>query len=421
MGLGLVAGQGRAEAADWTEPTGKVPHRQPSTNALMLEKVAWHAGAVGLAVGFTSPAQLLLLGSTLYRLATGRASLSTRSYGRLPLRLLAVWLVVPALLAQDRASALGTLLGAVLTGWLSLTTVAQIRACGRQGVHRLVAAFLGTAALAAGYLVVRAVVIVGHTGLHTVLPRQSLPTLNVNSTGTVLMAAAVLSLACAAWAGRRWRGPAAIAFVATVAGLFLTQSRGALLGLLAGILTLGLTTKRQLAWAVAGLVLIFALAVAAVGFPSILGRYGTITSLAANQDRVELWKGAWDILRGHWPVGVGPNNFPHAYASYLVAHHLQSTTQPFAHNVFLDMALMGGIPALGLFVWMLGAAMYHGWRSWHERQDLSAAGALALLVALLVHLQVDLTLFSLELLPLFFLPYGLLTLASAADGEEPGP
>ncbi|MDI3269518.1 MAG: O-antigen ligase family protein [Bacillota bacterium] len=123
-----------------------------------------------------------------------------------------------------------------------------------------------------------------------------------------------------------------------------------------------------------------------VRFQSLLG--GGDTSI---QYRFAIWQGAWQMAKAHlWTgVGLGPAAFALTYPAYMLA----GTLAAHAHNIYLELWVEAGLPALLLFL-VFAASMAvlllrGSLRPLPLSQRLAAAGALAALVGLLVEGMVD--------------------------------
>lgn len=294
-------------------------------------------------------------------------------------------------------------MGMALSVWITLAAVGKAMADAEGMGGRLVKVFLASAGAAA-------ISSVGQFGLsvarHLEPSRGELPFAGCNSAGTVFAAAILLALGC--WGSSRVSERIALAALIPflVAALIATQSRGAFVALGVGLVVLGLRSRRRL---VMGLVVLAVfLAVFARIYPSIGARYASVLSPVANRSRLEIWRTAVLMIRDHPVLGVGVNNFANAWANYPHSDPL-GVAQPFAHNVFLELGAAAGVPGLLGFLVVAVLAIRAGVRALRSvGTGQSAAVALAVFVAILVHLQFDLTVYSGNMLPLFFAVYAVL-------------
>ncbi len=214
---------------------------------------------------------------------------------------------------------------------------------------------------------------------------------NPNIVGGTLAVMMPLTLAYA-WGTRGWRRlPLLAALLFEGGALFLTQSRGAMLGFVAGTACVALARDRR--W---GLVLA---TISVVGIAGLLiypgpaldfvtaGGAGVVNSA---QGRLELWSRALAMM-GDFPfTGVGMGSFGRAlWLLYPLATVGPDTILDHAHNLFLQAGTDYGLPGLvawlaqmALLLWMGAGAVRHarGGGLWPL-----AAGLLGGLVAYLVH------------------------------------
>lgn len=202
---------------------------------------------------------------------------------------------------------------------------------------------------------------------------------------------------CAAGAilARRGRVLLWAAAVLAVTGIYLSLSRGALLGLaVVPLAFLGL--RRSLL--VAPLLIVLAVAVT----PNILRERFATASLQGSEaaTRIDIWSTAVSIWEANPILGVGPGGFPAAYATVRVPgkQFLPSTQfepPPHAHNIvlqFLSEQGLLGLTAFGLIMGLALHALTRVRRTADPWMKLSAAALLAALAAFTVHNMLDVTL-----------------------------
>ncbi|MGE5593832.1 MAG: O-antigen ligase family protein [Betaproteobacteria bacterium] len=388
-----------------------------------IEVAGWYVGAAGLALGHTLAAQLVLLCCAVYRFLADRGSRRVcLSQSTAALLALAAWMLITASFARKPANAFGSTLGAMLTGWLILGATQKAAASGAGA--RLATVFLAAASAGALYALAGFGMFVARRGG---TPRAQLPFVGCNTAGTVMAIATIVAIGLMVRARRTPQRLASAACAALAfAALMATQSRGALLGLAAGLAVLIVALLYRRGRRVAGPILAVAalallLVALGLGYPPIRARYATILNPAANQDRLEIWRTALAIIVDHPVVGVGVNNFREVYAAYPHARN-PVQDQPFAHNVFLEFGAATGVPGLVLVGWVIAVGALNGFRALKSGgggTQGAAPVALASFVALLVHLQFDLSIYSVDMLPLFFVPYGALAwLEERARGRD---
>ncbi|GMV22285.1 MAG: hypothetical protein AMXMBFR57_22340 [Acidimicrobiia bacterium] len=228
----------------------------------------------------------------------------------------------------------------------------------------------------------------------------------------VLMLSAGAAIARLLPPGREWIWPA-IAVPALVVALFYTQTRNAMLGLLAAVGVL--LAERN--WK-----LLLILPVAAVIFfvaapQSIVSRVESIWDLndPSNRDRVAMWETGWGMIQDSPVTGVGPNMVPVRYAEFRSARAVNDVN-PHLHNVPIQIAAERGLPALALWLWFVVAVGRDLWNQLRRNQARAVAGAgVAAVVAMLVAGLFEYNFGDSEFLMLFL---GLITLPWAATRSQ---
>lgn len=134
--------------------------------------------------------------------------------------------------------------------------------------------------------------------------------------------------------------------------IFLTASRGALLGLLAVIVVFAVRSRKKYV----GLLVIGALALAFWhdGGSLMKHRATTITNYSVNasaEDRLDAWSAAIRMMEAHPFIGVGFASFGQAYPTY-------SSTHPHvAHDTFFQIGGECGVFAGALYLYMMGTTL----------------------------------------------------------------
>ena len=186
--------------------------------------------------------------------------------------------------------------------------------------------------------------------------------------------------------------------------LFITQSRGALLGFSLGLLLLFAVTLRRWKWLLLGAVVVAMLAggilIPRIGSEQITGLLfaqvgiedGNV--LNALDGRLEIWSRAIYGIQDFPITGMGMNNFRRAvhilYPLFLLA---PSTDIAHAHNHLLQTTLDLGLPGLiaYLAIWFGAAIML--WQTWlnasHDASKILALGFAASLLAYFVYGLID--------------------------------
>lgn len=185
----------------------------------------------------------------------------------------------------------------------------------------------------------------------------------------------------------RWRGLALAAVLACVAGIVLSLSRGATLGLVLALVLLLSAWSRSRRFAVAAVVALAATLAVNAGPLISSGVYQTVStrlsSLTAGQSstntRLDLWKGALSLVQQH-PEGIGIARFEtHAGRMGLVE---RGAPLSHAHNSYLNLAAELGVAGLVALLLWLGVVARGLWRELRRRRPESFAFAVGLSAAL---------------------------------------
>jgi O-antigen ligase/cytochrome c-type biogenesis protein CcmH/NrfG len=190
----------------------------------------------------------------------------------------------------------------------------------------------------------------------------------------------------------RWqRFVAAFAVLIDVAALLATQSRGPWLGgVVSSIVVLVAALRSRSAHVRSAAIVLGLLAVSAVLVSPLRDRALSIgrTDSGSNAIRVQLYSRGLDLVSKRPVFGYGPDATATALPRVLNDEFELKVGRQFEpdriHNVELDVAVWGGLPAMLLY---LGVVITIGWRSWKRRADLSvglAAGSLGYFVQMQV-------------------------------------
>jgi O-antigen ligase len=213
------------------------------------------------------------------------------------------------------------------------------------------------------------------------------------------------------------RGLYGVSLLLVSLALYLSFSKGALLlglpaGLLAMILLYGLCSggdyrRRTLAATVGGLIL---LTLALIPF-SQTERFRTTFDFSDGSTgffRLKLWQASWAMLRDHWVVGVGPDNFLYHYRSrYILPEAWQEPNLSHPHNWFLDFGTRLGLGGIGVFLWLQVAFWRKAWPLFKRQGDPLVLGLMGSMVIVLSHGLVDNSYFLVDLAFAFFLMVGV--------------
>ena len=263
--------------------------------------------------------------------------------------------------------------------------------------------------------------------------------INPNELGAVLVVAVVLGVGLGlvgSWHPLARSAAFAGAAIST-AGLFLTQSRGALFGLAVAILVapLAVGRGRRLAAVVIAAAAVFC-AVAWFGVVASESTRKRVTNPSAEggSGRTDLWTVGWRMVEDHPIRGVGVGNFPARSVDYLLRPGRTDSdryivdTPKVPHNIYLAVLAELGIVGFLLFVTILAtalAAVIQAARQFTRRGqrvlDLLSRTLLIALVGYLAALFFSSQLFEKQLWLLLATAPALLAIAQRAPGEERMP
>lgn len=235
--------------------------------------------------------------------------------------------------------------------------------------------------------------------------------LNPNHLAWLLNFAGLAALALAIWARVHLAGKLLLGVTAfaLIGGSILTLSRGGLLGLAAGLLTLAIISAAVVLFRVGRLrwpIVLVGVALAIGGFLFLktgleqLPQYSVRFLIAANEGdyRTQIWPTAFRQFQTAPVWGTGPGTY--AIHGQQYRGELLPTDPRFAHNDWLQFAAEYGVVGLGLLLVFLGIQVGTGIRATSRRLERDAAfrdglpldtrmalqmGALAGLAAAMVH------------------------------------
>jgi O-antigen ligase len=125
--------------------------------------------------------------------------------------------------------------------------------------------------------------------------------------------------------------------------------------------------------------------------------------------RMQLWRVAWAMFKAHPLTGVGPDGFRNLYGPY--AGTTSWNRNIYTNSTYIEMFTNLGILGGAAFLWLVGLALWRAIKA-TLRSPAGATwalslGAMASLVAFLVHGFVDYFLFSTPLYVMFWLVVGI--------------
>lgn len=257
-------------------------------------------------------------------------------------------------------------------------------------------------------------------------PQLGLALPHQNIVAGTLALIAPLSVAAALGATQRaLRLVCALCAACLLLGVVMTTSRGAWLALAGVTVTAGaaawLGRRTPERWhGRLALGAIVALAAAALAIlllaPDLLLRaLGSIPGAGQALGRAELYRQAWDLIGDAIFSGSGLGMFGMVYATYARLDWVHFLAH--AHNVFLEVWIEQGVLGFAALLWLVIAFYAAAWR-WRKRLGWLGWGCVAATTVMLAHGVVDNPLYSFRVLPLLFVPLGLIMPANGAQAGE---
>jgi O-antigen ligase len=211
-----------------------------------------------------------------------------------------------------------------------------------------------------------------------------------------------LGLAVAGWGQTRWRrwfyglGCIPVALV-----ILLTYSRGAwFLGVPAGLLFLAWVRGGRMRWLALALVGVGLAALATVASTERIASLLDFTS-GTTFLRISLWRASWEMLKDHFWLGVGLDNFLYYYGDYIRAGAEVDRWLSHPHNIVFDFGLrlgVGGVALLLTFLIGFFRSARQAYRaSTQKDRRAMLLGITAGMVAVLAHGLIDSAFFLAEL------------------------
>jgi putative inorganic carbon (HCO3(-)) transporter len=159
-----------------------------------------------------------------------------------------------------------------------------------------------------------------------------------------------------------------IAPALSMVAVVFTYSRGAMAAMLAGLLALGFCFKRKYLVYVAVVVVIIVATL--LSLPNFHERYTQNLLKDFNykneESRVFIWSHALEVIADHPLFGIGQGGFGRAYKEYLRPDIPWWRVYPHAHNDFLQVAAISGIPGLIFFggIWAVALGLF--WKNFRS-------------------------------------------------------
>jgi hypothetical protein len=246
----------------------------------------------------------------------------------------------------------------------------------------------------------------------------------------------LVALVWLATINRNWTTTAlsGVALLLGVVALVLTESRGALLGVVAAaFVALYLVVRNNLRrashhrsgwlWLLDGAALLSAAGallfyVAIVAMPALDAQLGVSAQGGSALSRIALWRDSAPLIADYYFTGSGLGTAVMVYSTYAYLLHVPYLYH--AHNLYLQVALEQGVPALLAWLGLITAVVLYAAGGLHIANRAGRAlliGGFAALTALLVHSLFEAELYYSVLGGLVFLAPALLLWSAASIYE----
>ncbi len=214
---------------------------------------------------------------------------------------------------------------------------------------------------------------------------------------------------------RRIYSPASALIIALA--LYLTYSRGAWLGIAAGLACIGLASGKRVR--IAMIVLLIVGVIVVIPFlqterAQSFFQIGTGTGFF----RVSVWESAIAMIRDHPIFGVGLDNFLYEYPKYIHPDAWREPNLSHPHNIVLDFWARLGVAGVVVLAWMMFAFYRRGLRELRElvgTQRAVVIGLMASMTAALAHGMIDAAYFYVDLAFVWMLTLGVIEAISVQE------
>lgn len=302
--------------------------------------------------------------------------------------------------AQNRLFALGSIVALVLMLYLVFLGARYVLS-RRELLNKLVKVFILCSAISSIYGL-----IIYFGGIEE---RAKAVLSGENGLGTLMIPAVIGTLAFFNHTSARQKVIAGGIFPILLLGLLFSLSRGAWMGAIGGLIVYGIYQKKE--WLRVS-ILIAIIIIMLFACPPLFSRLNSIPDLSysSNQERIYILEATWKMIKDYPLTGVGMGNYPLVYPEYKIPES-RIFNASFAHNIFFQIWAEAGIGALLIFAVIIILLLVKGSRMARCRDSflkVTGAATLASFVGILIHNQVDCTIYSLHIGPLFFLLAGII-------------
>ena len=380
--------------------------------SLTYKRISAIALAAGLPFGLSIPGQLMFLLGWLAEALSAR-DLSARMLRSVRevvdrikrpslislFNLLALWMVFSSLFSVNIGVSLSSALLGIVIVWLCFAVIVPYILVDERIHIPLASIFAASASIGS-------VISIIDVQSSRWFKRAELAAFGCNAFGNVLVMSLLVSVLLLTRIRPRWRPVLVIGMLMQLAALVLTYSRGAWIALAAAICVLIVNTRSK-AIIVLTIAAIVVFCLLASQYPYLVQRLQSIVSLESNKDRVEHFEIGIKMIKDRPLTGFGIGNISRVANDF--REPPKETAMAFLHNVFLEVAVTTGIPGLIILVALIGGLIFIGVKcTVLAKAPLELCVVFAMIVAQLVHLQVDMILLGAAAMPLGFIPVGIL-------------
>ncbi|TSD05206.1 MAG: O-antigen polymerase [Parcubacteria group bacterium Athens0714_12] len=199
-----------------------------------------------------------------------------------------------------------------------------------------------------------------------------------------------------------------VAFLSLMAIIF-AQSEGAIAGILAGLIFIGLAIKSARKFTLAGLFISMIIIFSFAPLKNYLWQKASLNDFSG-QIRKEMWSETWQMLKEKPIFGAGLAGYQKAVEPYHKKDYIEIYLYP--HNIFFNFWSELGIIGLFVFLWLVFKFFRLGFKS------KSSFFIMAAMIAILVHGLVDVPYFKNDLSVLFWLIIGLMQISSNQEDKK---
>ncbi|MBS3812029.1 MAG: O-antigen ligase family protein [Halanaerobiales bacterium] len=233
---------------------------------------------------------------------------------------------------------------------------------------------------------------------------------NINDTGTLLMVSLIFVISYFEFLKNKYRYLMLIPGILGSLAILLTLSRGSFIGLIAGLTTYSLRSKKHI---VVFVIIILLMSTVIYSNPKLNNRFFDSITIRENMDRIYIWLSSVEMIKDYPIKGVGPGNFPIIYPLYKHDYDQKTHTMSYAHNIFLNIAVETGLIGFILFSAIIIIILIMAIKIYNK--NALSRGVVAAFLSVLIHNQFDCTILKFEIGVVFWILTGLIIAICFSD------